>query len=73
MATSKKRINISLSPDIEKTLKHLAARDQMPQATKAVYLIKLAIEIDEDDALNQLAEKRDTKGAKFISHKNVWA
>lgn len=73
MSTSKKRINISLPPDIEEILKSLARRDNMPQATKAVYLLKLAIETDEDDVLNVIAAKRDTKKAKFVTHKKAWA
>lgn len=72
MATSKKRINISLPSDIEAALGHLAKRDDMPQATKAVHLIKIAMEFDEDDVLNFIAEKRDTQKAKFVSHKNAW-
>lgn len=73
MATAKKRINISLSPDLEMALKHLAKRDAVPQATKATYLIKLAIEFDEDDVLNKIAEERDAPKAKFVSHKKAWA
>lgn len=73
MATTKKRINVSLPEDVDVALQYLAERDQVPQATKTIALIKLAIEIDEDDIWNQLAEKRDTKGAKFISHKKAWA
>lgn len=73
MATTKKRINISLPADIEISLKQLAARDDVPEATKAVHLIKLAMEIEEDDIWNAIAEKRDTKGAKFVSHKKAWA
>lgn len=73
MPTTKKRINISLSPETEAVLEHLAKRDSVPQATKAAYLINLAIELDEDDVLNKIAEKRDTKTARFISHKDAWA
>ncbi len=73
MATSKKRVNISLPPDVELALAKLAERDSVPQATKAVYLIKLAIEIDEDDVLNKMAEQRDTKHTHFVSHKKAWA
>ena len=72
MATSKKRINVTLPDDIEASLEKLADRDQMPVATKASYLIKLAIEIDEDDILNAVAENRDTKDAKFLKHNQVW-
>lgn len=73
MATSKRRINISLPKDVEISLKHLAARDNVPEATKAIYLIQLAMEIDEDDVWNKLAEKRDAKDAKFVSHKKAWS
>lgn len=72
MATSKKRINISLPYDLETILKHLAKRDQVPQATKAIHLIKMAIEIDEDVVFDRLAAKRDTKNANFLSHDEVW-
>jgi len=72
MSTLKKRINVTLQENIEKAVEKLAIRDQVPVATKASYLIKLAVEIDEDDILNSIAEKRDTKGAKFINHNDVW-
>jgi predicted DNA-binding protein len=72
MSTTKKRINISLPKDIEQTLEYMAERDKIPAATKAVYLIKIAIELDEDGVLNDLAGKRDKKGAKFVSHKDAW-
>ena len=73
MATSKKRINISLPKDIEIVLEELADRDNVPMATKAIELIKAAIEIDEDEIWAKLAEERDTKDAKFISHKEAWS
>lgn len=73
MPTSKKRINISLPSDVEVALERLANRDSVPQATKAIYLIKMAIDIDEDDVLNKIAEERDVRGSKFVSHKKAWA
>ena len=72
MATSKKRINISLPDDMDEALKQLSKRDNVPQATEAVHLIKIALEIDEDEVWNKLAEKRDTKTAKFVTHKDAW-
>jgi hypothetical protein len=72
MATTKKRINVSLPEDIENALLSLAERDDMPAATKALHLIKLALEIEEDDILNALAESRDVRGSKFVSHKDAW-
>jgi hypothetical protein len=72
MATTKKRINISVSKDVEKVLARLALRDQMPQATKAEHLLSLALEIEEDDVLNAIASKRDSKSAVFVSHTQAW-
>jgi len=72
MATNKKRINISLSKDLEEALTILAKNDNVPIATEAVRLIELAIEIEEDRILDEIASKRDTKDAKFISHEEAW-
>ena len=72
MATSKKRINISLPKDLEEVLTVLAERDDVPQATKAVQLLRLAVEIDEDEVFGRIAEARDTKESKFIPHNKAW-
>ncbi len=72
MATTKKRINISVSRELDTMLGRLAKRDQMPQATKAEHLLLKALELEEDEVLNFVAMSRDTKGAKFISHEEAW-
>lgn len=72
MPTSKKRMNLSLPPDLERTLARLAERDNVPQATKAIYLLRLALEIEEDDMLDALASERDVPGVKFIPHAKAW-
>ena len=72
MPTTKKRINISLSKDVETILERISKRDKVPQATKAAYLIRLALELEEDQIWDTLASKRDKKGARFISHKKAW-
>lgn len=73
MATVKKRINLSIGRDVEKMLGMLAKRDRVPEATKATELLRIALEIEEDQIWATIAEKRDKKGARFISHENVWA
>lgn len=73
MSTTKQRINISISDDIREALGKLAERDCMPEATKAARLIEVALEIEEDAVWNALAEKRDRKGARFLSHEKTWA
>ncbi len=57
---------------MEQALKRLAGRDRVPQATKAAELIKLALELEEDIAFEQLAAARDKKGVRFLSHTKVW-
>lgn len=72
MATTKTRINISLSDDMKKALISLAERDHIPEATKAVRLLELALEIEEDQVWNKLAEARDSYKAHYLSHKKAW-
>jgi len=72
MPTLKKRINISLPSYLEESLNFIAARDGVPVATKALEFLKEAMELHEDMSLNAIAEKRDTKDAKFLSHNEIW-
>ncbi|MBI2409469.1 hypothetical protein HYV30_00285 [Candidatus Kaiserbacteria bacterium] len=72
MATSKKRINISVSRELDHALGKLAKRDQVPQATKAEHLLRIALEIEEDEVLDAIAAKRDTSRARFVSHAAAW-
>jgi len=58
---------------MEDALKALAKRDEMPVASKAAELLRQAIEIEEDEVWVRFATARDTKDAKFISHKDAWA
>lgn len=73
MPTRKKRLNMSVPQDVDEALSALAERDDVPQATKALHLIQLALQIEEDDVWNAIAEKRDTKKATFLSHEEAWA
>ena len=72
MPTTKARINVTLSPDVERALSRIAARDAVPAATKAAHLIRLALEIEEDEAFDVLARSRDTDKARFVPHRQVW-
>lgn len=73
MPTSKKRINITLSKDLEITIIKLAERDNVPVATKAMQLLNSAMEIEEDDFLDQLADKRTGRKSKYYSHTKAWS
>ena len=73
MTTTKKRVNVSLSASLENVLAKLAKRDQVPQATKAVELIRIGVEAEEDGFFDIIASERDTEKVKFVSHKKAWA
>jgi hypothetical protein len=72
MPTSKKRLNVTLSDELEEAIRFLAKRDNVPEATKAAELLKAAVEIDEDEVWNRIAEERDTEDAIFISSDEFW-
>lgn len=72
MATTKNRLNISLSPDIDKALDFLSKRDKTPKATKAGEMLKIALELEEDFYFSNIAKSRDTKDFKTLNHKQVW-
>ena len=58
---------------MENILAKLAKRDQVPQATKAAELIRIGVEIEEDELFDIIASERDKKSVKFVSHKKAWA
>lgn len=72
MATTKKRLNITLDKETQEFIAILAKRDAVPEATKAAQLLREAIEIEEDKIWLEIAESRDTPDAKYISEKEVW-
>ena len=57
---------------MEAILAKLARRDSVPRAAKAVELLRVAMELEEDIVFSKLAELRDTKKAKFLTHEEVW-
>ena len=68
----KKRINISVSPEVNEVIHKLAERDSVTTTTKALELIKKAIQIEEDEVWEALVLKRDSRKAKYYSHQEAW-
>lgn len=68
MSTAKSRINISIPNDLKKVLISISKRDQMPAATKAVRLMEIGMEVEEDDMWDKIASNRDNKNSTFHSH-----
>lgn len=72
MTTLKKRLNISLTKELDSALVELASRDSVPMATKASQLLETALEIEEDTLWDTLAKKRDNKASSFVTHDEAW-
>lgn len=72
MPISKTRINISLSDEVRRALAVFAHRDHLPEATKAARLLELALEIEEDQIWNKIADERDSRRARYFLHKRAW-
>ncbi len=72
MATTKSRLNITLTREAKQAIAKLAQRDEVPDATLAARLIETALELEEDIVWDALAGERDTKHAKFVSHDKAW-
>ena len=68
----KQRINITADTDMESSLRTAAKRDKMSVSSKAVELLRLALNIEEDYILASLAQERDTRLAKYIPHDTFW-
>ena len=73
MPTTKRRLNISLPFELEIAIEKLARRDDISHATEITRLLKVALEIEEDDIWDTLAETRDKQETKLISHHKAWA
>jgi hypothetical protein len=72
MSTTKTRINVSISDELNSALKKLAVRDQVPTATKAERLLEIALEIEEDEVWDKIAASRLKTKDKFLSHNQAW-
>jgi predicted DNA-binding protein len=72
MATTKRRLNISLSKEVETLVSMMAKRDGVPEATKVGELLRTSLALEEDRALSLLAEERLKDVGKKLSHKEVW-
>lgn len=72
MATTKRRLNITLAPDVEKLITHIARRDRVPEATKISELLNISLMMEEDRAFSLLGESRLKEKGKRLTHADVW-
>lgn len=72
MATTKSRLNVTLSADAKQAIAKLAEQREVPDATLAAHLIETALELEEDAQWDELVTERDTEDAPFIPHDKAW-
>ena len=72
MTTTKRRLNVTLAPDVEKLITRIAKRDRVPEATKISELLNISLLMEEDRALALLAENRLKEKGQKLTHKQVW-
>ena len=73
MATTKQRINISVSDSTHEALTRLAKRDQEPLATKVGNLIEQILELEEDRVLSAIADERLKGKVRWIKDSDkIW-
>lgn len=73
MPTTKYRINLSLPDEVKDALVLLANRDNVPTATKAERLLEIGLELEEDQAWNNIASRRDRKDSRFLTHEQAFS
>ena len=69
----KKRINVTIDRDMEKSINLLAKHKRLPKAAIATALIREALELQEDFLWVELAEhRRKTHKGRYLTHEEVW-
>ena len=72
MPTTKRRLNVTLPPKLEKAIIWLADEESVPQATKLIQLAQQGLELEEDYILSEIGEKRRKETKEWISHEKFW-
>lgn len=72
MPTKNPRLNITFEPATVVVLTALAEQEHRSVSSLAKELILEALERREDVVLSKIAELRDVKSAKVISHEDAW-
>lgn len=74
MPVKSPRINVVLEKPLFHTIEMLAERDGVSLSLKVRDLVKEALEIEEDIALSQFAQKREQtfRKSKSLKHSEVW-
>jgi predicted DNA-binding protein len=72
MATSKKRINVTIDDETYTVLKGLSEGRGQSISSVSLSLIEHALEFQEDRHFSHVADERLAKKEKRISHRKAW-
>lgn len=74
MPASNPRVNVVLEPPLYRAVERLARRDRVSLSTKMRDLVREALEVAEDVALTDLADRRarSFRRRTALSHDEVW-
>ncbi len=72
MPTSNPRFNVTFEPKLSDQISSLAEHEHKSASKLIKDLVIEALEKREDIYLSDIAESRDKKGKKTISHKDAW-
>ena len=72
MPTTKKRVSITLDPEIYERIKKIVDLENKPLSTKVLELFLIGLDLEEDQYLSLLSEKRLKNNKKFIAHEKAW-
>lgn len=74
MPATNPRVNVVLDEPIYDSVRRLAKRDRVSLSMKVRDLVKEALEMEEDQALTALADKRSRTyhASEALSHEQVW-
>ena len=72
MPVTKTRISLDVPKTLNRALVRLANRDRISVAAKTLDLVRRAMEIEEDAFLLDIAQTREKKKTKFVSHRAAW-
>jgi len=72
MPTNNPRIQVTLDEKTNGILATISKEKDLSVSATAANLIKDALEMREDIFLSELAETRDNKDTKWVSHDDAW-
>ena len=72
MSALRKRTLVTLPQEVKNAIEIIAKRENKSISRTAAELIELALMIEEDFALDEIAKERTRKQHRLLSHDEVW-